>query len=57
MSTLDGIRVETEAGWFLVCASDTEPPVQITAEARDEADADERFEAARELIERAGETV
>ena len=53
VSTLDGIRVETEAGWFLVRASGTEPLVRITAEARDERDADSLFETARELIDRA----
>jgi len=55
VSTLDGIRVETEAGWFLVRASGTEPLVRITAEARDERAAAELFETARELIERAGD--
>jgi phosphoglucosamine mutase len=53
VSTLDGVRVETEAGWFLVRASGTEPLVRITAEARDEADADALFETAHELVERA----
>ncbi|QKY15633.1 phosphoglucosamine mutase [Halorubrum sp. CBA1229] len=57
VSTLDGIRVETDAGWFLVRASGTESLVRITAEARDERDAEELFETARELIERASETV
>ena len=55
VSTLDGIRVETDAGWFLVRASGTEPLVRITAEARDESDADELFETARDLIDRAGD--
>ena len=55
VSTLDGIRVETEAGWFLVRASGTEPLVRITAEAREEADADTLFETARDLVERAAE--
>ena len=53
VSTLDGIRVETGAGWFLVRASGTEPLVRITAEARDERDADALFETARDLVERA----
>lgn len=57
VSTLDGIRVETDAGWFLVRASGTEPLVRITAEARTESDADDLFETARELIERASELV
>ncbi|MES3162014.1 MAG: phosphoglucosamine mutase [Halorubrum sp.] len=52
VSTLDGIRVETGAGWFLVRASGTEPLVRITAEARDERDADALFETARDLVER-----
>ena len=53
VSTLDGVRVETEAGWFLVRASGTEPLVRITAEAREEADADALFETAHEFVERA----
>jgi len=57
VSALDGIRVETETGWFLVRASGTEPLVRITAEARDERDADELFETARALVGRAGEAV
>lgn len=56
VSTLDGIRVETDAGWFLVRASGTEPLVRITAEARDESDADDLLKTARELIDRASET-
>ena len=55
VSALDGIRVETESGWFLVRASGTEPLVRITAEARDEADADALFETARNLIDRAAD--
>ena len=57
VSTLDGIRVETDAGWFLVRASGTEPLVRITAEARDERDAAELFATAQELIENAIESV
>jgi len=53
VSTLDGIRVETATGWFLVRASGTEPLVRLTAEARDEADADALFETARNLVDRA----
>ena len=50
VSTLDGIRVETDAGWFLVRASGTEPLVRITAEAREEADAEMLFDTARSLV-------
>ncbi|QAU12141.1 phosphoglucosamine mutase [Halorubrum sp. BOL3-1] len=57
VSTLDGIRVETETGWFLVRASGTEPLVRITAEAREADDADALFETARDLVDRAVETV
>ena len=56
VTTLDGIRVETADGWFLVRASGTEPLVRLTAEARDEDDAAALFETARELVERAGKT-
>jgi phosphoglucosamine mutase len=55
VSTLDGIRVETDAGWFLVRASGTEPLVRITAEAREADDADALFETARGLVDRAAE--
>ncbi|GAA0541958.1 phosphoglucosamine mutase [Halorubrum ejinorense] len=55
VSTLDGIRVETETGWFLVRASGTEPLVRITAEAREADDADALFETARGLVDRAAE--
>ena len=51
VSTLDGIRVETEAGWFLVRASGTEPLVRLTAEARDEGDATDLFETAQDLVD------
>ncbi|TKX83158.1 hypothetical protein EXE43_25705, partial [Halorubrum sp. SS5] len=40
------------AGWFLVRASGTEPLVRITAEARDEGDAEALFETARGLVDR-----
>ena len=55
VSTLDGIRVETETGWFLVRASGTEPLVRITAEAREADDADALFETARDHVDRAAE--
>ena len=57
VSTLDGIRVETKTGWFLVRASGTEPLVRITAEARAEADVDALFETAHDLVERAGDVI
>ncbi|MFD1571304.1 phosphoglucosamine mutase [Halorubrum laminariae] len=57
VSTLDGIRVETDAGWFLVRASGTEPLIRITAEARDETDADALFETARDLVARGRDAV
>ena len=57
VSTLDGVRVETDAGWFLVRASGTEPLVRLTAEARSSDDADALFETARDLVERARDAV
>ncbi len=38
--TLDGVRVETDDGWFLLRASGTESLIRVTAEARDETRAD-----------------
>ncbi|WP_435184877.1 phosphoglucosamine mutase [Halobellus sp. EA9] len=53
VQTLDGVRIDTDRGWFLVRASGTEPLVRLTAEARDEDDADALFAEAKELVERA----
>jgi phosphoglucosamine mutase len=38
VSTIDGIRVETNDGWVLVRPSGTEPLVRVTAEARSNVD-------------------
>ncbi|KAB1187480.1 MULTISPECIES: phosphoglucosamine mutase [Haloferax] len=51
VSTLDGVRVELNDGWFLVRASGTQPLVRLTAEARDEQRADELLAEAREFVE------
>ena len=53
----DGIRVDVGDGWFLVRASGTEPLVRVTAEARDEARADELFERARSFVDDAVDAV
>jgi len=50
VETIDGLRVETDAGWFLIRASGTQPLVRITAEARTD-------EAAERLCEQAIERV
>ncbi|NEU56512.1 phosphoglucosamine mutase [Halorussus sp. MSC15.2] len=51
VTTLDGVRVGTDDGWFLVRASGTQPLVRVTAEARSEARTDELFAEARGLVE------
>jgi phosphoglucosamine mutase len=51
VTELDGVRVGTDDGWFLVRASGTEPLVRVTAEARSDERADELFEEASELVE------
>lgn len=50
VDTLDGVRVETADGWFLIRASGTEPVVRVTAEARAESDADAVFETATDIV-------
>ncbi|WP_049925557.1 phosphoglucosamine mutase [Halopiger goleimassiliensis] len=50
VDTNDGVRVETDEGWFLVRASGTEPVVRVTAEARTDARADELFELAAGVV-------
>jgi phosphoglucosamine mutase len=51
VDTLDGVRVETEAGWFLLRASGTESVIRVTAEAREESDTDAIFETATALVD------
>jgi phosphoglucosamine mutase len=53
---LDGVRVETEGGWFLIRASGTQPPVRVTAEARDQQTANDLFERAVATVRRQAET-
>ena len=53
VSTMDGVRVWTEDGWFLVRSSGTQPIVRITAEARDDGRAEELFEEAQSLVDEA----
>ncbi|WP_224449551.1 phosphoglucosamine mutase [Haloprofundus salilacus] len=50
---MDGVRVALEDGWFLVRASGTQPLVRVTAEARDEARAQELFDEAYAMVEEA----
>jgi phosphoglucosamine mutase len=53
----DGVRVDTDDGWFLVRASGTQPPVRLTAEARSEKRTQTLFETATALVEDATEHV
>jgi phosphoglucosamine mutase len=51
VETMDGVRVGTDDGWFLVRASGTESLVRVTAEARDADRAEELLQQALELLE------
>ena len=53
VETLDGVRVGTGEGWFLVRASGTQPLVRVTAEARQPDRADALLADAREIVETA----
>jgi phosphoglucosamine mutase len=53
----DGVRVDTDDGWFLVRASGTQPLVRLTAEARSEKRTQTLFETATALVEDATEHV
>lgn len=57
ISTLDGVRVDLDDGWFLIRASGTQPLVRLTAEARRDDRAREIASMAETLLERAIETV
>ena len=51
IDTTDGIRVDTDDGWFLIRASGTEPVVRITADAATQAAADRLYSRAERLVE------
>ncbi len=51
VSTLDGVRVETEDAWVLVRPSGTEPVVRVTVEARSETTRDVLVERALKELE------
>ncbi|MFC7228496.1 phosphoglucosamine mutase [Salinirubellus salinus] len=55
VTTMDGVRIGTDDGWFLVRASGTQPMVRVTAEAREAERTDALFETARSLVEAAVE--
>jgi phosphoglucosamine mutase len=55
VAALDGVRAETESGWFLLRASGTQPLVRVTAEARGEERAAALFERARDVVDAAGQ--
>jgi len=50
VDTTDGLRVETDDGWFLIRASGTQPLVRVTAEARQDATAQRLCERAVEQV-------
>ncbi|PSP60527.1 phosphoglucosamine mutase [Halobacteriales archaeon QH_8_67_36] len=50
VTTTDGVRVDLGDAWFLLRASGTQSLVRVTAEARDEARADEVLETARNCL-------
>ncbi len=50
ISTLDGVRVDTDSGWFLIRPSGTEPKIRVTAEARAATTTDELLDEALELV-------
>lgn len=50
VETIDGVRVSTDDGWFLIRPSGTEPVVRVTAEARDPARASALLEDASTVV-------
>ncbi|WP_277555881.1 phosphoglucosamine mutase [Halobaculum limi] len=51
VSTLDGVRVDTDDGWFLIRPSGTEPKIRVTAEAREAAATEELLDRALDIVE------
>ena len=56
VTRLDGVRVETTDGWFLIRASGTQPLIRVTAEARDSDAADAIREEALNIVASARKT-
>lgn len=52
ITTLDGVRVDTENGWFLVRPSGTEPYIRATSEAKDKKRADKLLDMVEETLSR-----
>jgi phosphoglucosamine mutase len=50
VSTMDGVRVDLDGGWFLLRASGTQPLVRLTAQARERDRADDIFEQAQRIL-------
>lgn len=57
VSTLDGVRVDRDDGWYLLRASGTQPLVRVTAEARSSERAGALFEEAQDTVEAAIESI
>jgi len=57
VTTVDGVRVDVDAGWFLVRASGTQPLVRVTAEAGVESEMASLFETATDLVAEAKRAV
>lgn len=55
VSTLDGVRVDRDDGWFLIRASGTQPLVRVTAEARAPERADDLLSEALSLVDEAAQ--
>ena len=47
---IDGVRVETDQGWFLVRASGTQPLLRLTAQGRTDEETRSLFDNARSLV-------
>ena len=52
-SSVDGVRVEVEGGWFLIRPSGTEPKVRVTAEGETEESVEDVYEEATDILREA----
>ena len=57
ITTMDGIRVDTESGWALVRASNTSAKIRVTVESADETEFNELSDYFKQMVNKVKEEI